>query len=419
MAWVSLVSYLPALEDVTLRLTWPLVKDDLGCLLEALARCPCLRALDLCTGENHGTDAVDADLHWPFPDAAAFAKLRSLTKLALSFDEEDQFFPNWWTGLAGVVSALAPLTALAELSLSSNQWAVVPAALGQFKGLRSLALRRFTSLRLEAGCLDLPNLLSLEFEECYFWEGAVLPGVSALQRLTRVELSSVRGHCFFYSGLVHIPLQRLVLSHLPYDFDPGSIDDDDPYDISQGSPRLPADMGLLSLSLLQLDVCAFVLSRFPLAFTQLVALERLDASYNEFTVLPAGITALSRLTELRLGRCPGLHEWCEHEILDARALGDLSGFPALRNLTFDECQVMLCPSLLGAVRHASLTSFHFYCAYPAPECAPMVLQLSRELGHLRRSRPELWYRCGSCGWGAARGLTSCQKFGADLNACGL
>ena len=33
----------------------------------------------------------DADPRCPFPDAAAFAKLRSLTKLAFDFNKEDQF----------------------------------------------------------------------------------------------------------------------------------------------------------------------------------------------------------------------------------------------------------------------------------------------------------------------------------------
>ena len=48
-AWISLVSYLPALQDLRLPLNAPLIKDELGCLLEALALCPRLRALDLST----------------------------------------------------------------------------------------------------------------------------------------------------------------------------------------------------------------------------------------------------------------------------------------------------------------------------------------------------------------------------------
>ena len=65
---------------------------------------------------------ADEDLFWPFPDAAAFAKLRSLTKLTLSFDKGDRF------SLADMVSALVPLTGLAELTvwLVSLMWCPPP-----------------------------------------------------------------------------------------------------------------------------------------------------------------------------------------------------------------------------------------------------------------------------------------------------
>ena len=216
LVWIGLVSCLPALQDVTLTLTRPLVRDDLGCLLEALAQCPRLKALDLSTGQDRITSVADLDLYWwPFPDAAAFAKLRSLTKLTLSFFLQDEFW------LADIVSALVPLTGLAELSICSpdqrlDQPAVAPAALGQLKGLRSLALRDFSPCILEAGCLDLPNLMSLEFEGCYFEEEAqVLPGVTALQCLTRFELSGFQGTCSFDPGLVQLSqLERLVLSQV-------------------------------------------------------------------------------------------------------------------------------------------------------------------------------------------------------------
>ena len=103
----SLVSCLPALERVVLVLSL-LTRDDLGGLLEALAWCPRLRALDLsveCFASSEG------DLHWPLPYASAFAKLSSLTTLGLEFDEEKPFT------LADVVGALVPLTGLVELDL--------------------------------------------------------------------------------------------------------------------------------------------------------------------------------------------------------------------------------------------------------------------------------------------------------------
>ena len=344
LACASLVTCLPALEDASLWLC-PLTRDDLWWLLEALAKCPRLTALDLSIDcFEAGED--DGDLHWPFPYAPSFAKLSSLTKLALAFHEEEP------CTLADVVGALVPLTGLAELSLRLFQPAVVPAALGRFKGLQALALWDFSPCVMEAGCLDLPNLLSLDLDGCNFEEGAqMLPGLIALQRLTCMEITGSEGPRFFDPQLVQLPgLQRLVLS-CENDYDTG---DDD---VGIGAParllRLPADMGLLSLSLLHLDISGLRLAHFPLALTQLVALEELDAGENDFVELPAGIVALSRLKELKLG---GIEE----RPLNAVALGDLSSFPALCKLTFPFCEVKLCMSVLGgAARHKSLVSIYF------------------------------------------------------------
>ena len=408
-ACISLVSCLPALEDVLLSLDAPLVKDDLGCLLEALAGCPCLRALDLSTVQL-GDTGDKIDVYWPFPDAATFAKLRCLTKLALSFRAADQFC------LADMVSALVPLTGLAELSLKSCQPAVVPAALGHLKGLRSLMFSDFGTFDLEAGCLNLPNLLSLEFVNCYFQEDAqVLPGVTAFESVTRIvftknEFSGTEGSFFLNPQRVRLPrLQQLVWSRMRGMCDCSS---------TLHGIGLPAGMGLLSSSLLQLDISGSLLSHFPLALTQLVALECLDASWNRFAKLPAGITALSRLKDLTLGRIFSSNDPLHGKrLLDVRALGDLSLFPALRELTLMLCEVVLCPSLLGAVRHASLAKVCFYMAHPAPECAPVVLQLNWELGGLRRGTV-VTFKDLSANFISDSLAAACQKFKADLDACG-
>ena len=95
-ACTSLVSCLPALEDVMLCLIGPLFRDDLACLLEALAGCPRLRALTLFSEDaKHVGHTEDEDLHWPFPDAAAFAKLRSLTQLELAVEVKTSL--SWLT----------------------------------------------------------------------------------------------------------------------------------------------------------------------------------------------------------------------------------------------------------------------------------------------------------------------------------
>ena len=312
---------LPALETVQLNLYLPFA-SDLGCLLEALAWCPRLQNLDLSMMSNDDTREGDEHLYLPFP-AHALANLSSLTSLAWrSYTEEDPY------SLADVVGALVSITGLAELQIGSSKPAMVPAALGHHKGLRVLELYGMCPCVLEAGCLDLPILQSLDFKRCTFQDAGVLPGVSALQRLTRIEVLYGEGPVTFVPQLVHLfGLQRLVLPRSPYSSPPGLL-------------RLPADMGALKLGLQHLNLKGRKLTHFPLALTQLVALEHLDASANEFAELPAGITALSRLTELMLGQLDhheDLLQLHEKRPLDVRALGDLSRFPALCELTFSLC----------------------------------------------------------------------------------
>ena len=112
-AWacLSLVSCLPALEDVELCLPASLDSEELSCLLEALAWCPRLKALDLRVTDHEGDDVPQPIMVGCAP---AFAKLRSLTSLALSFGGGDPLqsadAPHFGSGLAYVVHALVSLT---------------------------------------------------------------------------------------------------------------------------------------------------------------------------------------------------------------------------------------------------------------------------------------------------------------------
>ena len=368
-AYISLISCLPALEDVRLCLPATLVPDDVGCLLEALAWLPRLRALDLWVDERGGVawNTFDDEAVRPCPDTSAFAKLRSLTRLALSVGEADSYT------VAGVVGALVSLTGLAEVELELPQSKVVPAALGQLEGLRSLVLSNSNFDDFEAGCLELPSLVSLEFAGCSFPDAEMLPCVTALQKLTSIKLLHGSGPRFFDHQLVQLPqLQQIIFEAC----EPCG---------GTACPwlsRPPADMGFLESSLLHLTCHWLGLNQFPMALTQLVALQHLNASGNDFAEVPAAVTALSRLTELVLGQCARSSSLSLP--LDARALGDLSGFPALRKLTFFFSEVLLCESLLGAVQHAKLASISFISSNPAPECALMVLQLSQALRRLKR-----------------------------------
>ena len=421
-ACTILVSCLPALEDVALCLPASLDPEDLSSLLEALACCPRLRALDLAL-----SDVERKDVPHPLMSgcAPAFAQLRSLTKLALSFGKAT---PPILGNVPGcdfddVVDALVPLTSLTELRVRLPWLGYIPAKLGQLKGLHSMQLTDLDPCVLGAGCFDLPNLQSLEFCFCDITvedaEDQVLQSLTALKSLTRIEFSGGNGPPFV-AGLVQLPkLQRMVFQTR----DP--CDSEEFGDFSELS-RLPAEMGPLDSALLHLDYSGHGLAEFPLGLTQLVALECLRVSGNNFEALPAAITALSRLTELSVGRIvPWKDPLQLHEKrpLDVRALGDLSGLPALCELSFDTCEVRFCESVLGTVRHASLASLCFSVAHPAPECVPVVLQLSQALGRLRlRSVLRFEHKEGHGLFDKAlrryaQGQAPFQKFKAEYEAC--
>ena len=294
--------------------------------------------------------------------------------------------------------------------------AVLPATLGQLKGLQSLTFCGLDPCVFEAGCLDLPNLVSLEFYNCDIEDMQAFPGVTALQSLTCIKFSGGYGPHFLDPQFVQLPrLQRMVFKTEAWR---GGAD--------LGRFRLPADMGSLSSALLYLNISGHGLTQFPLALTQLVALQHLKACENAFAELPAAITALSRLTELKLGRIGSLKNRLQEFdklLLDVSALGDLSGFPALCVLSFRICEVKLCDSMLGAVRHPNLASLIFTFAHPAPECLPMVLQLSQALKRLRQRRVLKLADKGQLFLNALKGsvqtLPPFLKFKAASEACGL
>lgn len=114
-----------------------------------------------------------------------------------------------------------------------------------------------------------PNLLSLTFWHCDFLDAGGLPGVTALQSLTRLVFSHGHTPPYFDRQLVQLPcLQHMEYAPCVWVCDNAPV----------GLTRLPADMGSLSLSLVHLDIRGRGLTQFPLALTQLVALKCLYAS---------------------------------------------------------------------------------------------------------------------------------------------
>ena len=153
-ACARLVSCLPALESADLRIYGPLDQDNVGCLLEALASCTALRALDLFLRPDHPVHAPQ-----PVPAsgcAPAFAKLRGLTKLALTLCDKYPYT------LAEAIGPLLSLTGLVNLWIQQycsyvSPDAVVPAALGQLKGLQILQMDDLRSVSLRRGVSTCPT----------------------------------------------------------------------------------------------------------------------------------------------------------------------------------------------------------------------------------------------------------------------
>ena len=253
-ACASLVSCLPALESARLQVPGPLAPDNVGCLLEALASRPALTTLELIMMHEYFT------WHRPNPlgCAAAFAKLRSLTKLALTLCDKHPYT------LAEVVGALVSLTSLTDLFIRKDCSDVsppetLPAALRQLKALQTLCFEGLKDCVMDAGCLDLPDLQCLRFPGCNFYyaydadeDAQLLPSITALQSLTSIDLSDSDGPpCF--AQLVNLPrLQRMDFSANESLF-------------CLGLSMLPADMGSLSLMLNHLDISGRGLTQFPLA----------------------------------------------------------------------------------------------------------------------------------------------------------
>ena len=270
-ACMSLVFCLPALEHVSLCVE-VFKLDDLGRLVEVLAWCPRMCVLELAILDG-GDDRPQIFC------STAFAKLRSLRSLTLCFNDDAEAHYV----LADVVNALVALTGLEELTIDLSQPARVPAALGQLKSLKELQLFGMTPCVLEAGCLDLPTLERLQTVCCDIEDAGGLAGVANLQSLTHIVFKFGRGPPFVAQLLQSACLQCAVFNMRdPY---PGSS--------TLGLARLPSDMALQCMALLRLSFCGHGYTQFPLALTQLVALQCLHASKNEFTELPAGITALS------------------------------------------------------------------------------------------------------------------------------
>ncbi len=273
--------------------------------------------------------------------------------------------------LAHLVAGLAGLPRLRALTLfvaNVGMDAVLPASVSRLAQLTYLRLRELHGLRCAPGWARLPALVCLDFHECMFAADseAALPGMGALAALTSLCIWRYPRMRVLPASLWRLPQLR----HLSHQADNGA---------GTGAPRSELPGAGLPLSapcfasMLRLSLAGHSLRAFPPGVLAMKCLVLLDLSGSCFEQLPEGVSALTALEELRLGR----HAAGELEIggsLDARARGSLAGFPKLRRLSFANCSVLFCSHFLAAAAHPRLERLELRASHPVlyPSCGAFV-----------------------------------------------
>ena len=292
------------------------------------------------------------------------ASVRSLERVTLSFDAHQANRLGWPAipSVADLTADLAGLPRLRALTLAvrnARVEATLPVSMSRLAQLTSLSLRGFHGLRGARGWARLRALALLDFEDCVFaGDGEdALPGLDALGALTSFELWNCPSMRVLPASLWRLP-QLCCIHHLA---DKGPV---------TGAARnalpvagLPQSAPCIA-SMLGLSLVGHNLPAFPVGILSMARLAHLDLTYSCSWQLPEGVSALTALTELRLGRQAAGE--CEvGGALDARALGSLAGFPNLCELGFS-CCVLICPSFQAATAHPRLKRVQLDTSYPAP-----------------------------------------------------
>jgi len=319
-------------------------QDFLALAARAIGRCSCLHDLQLVINLfDKLTDRVPATF-WQY-----LAKARALEHLTLTIRSgaADAHGGLATTNVSNLITGLAGLSRLRTLTLSLDiacEGATLPACMSRLVQLTSLSLKHLHSLRCTPGWARLPALECLMFEQCGFARDGeeALPGMDALVSLTKLAVAECSGLTVLPPSLWRLPrLRRLV--HWTRRLAPVA--------------SLPCFPFLDSLSL------SSDLPTWPACVLAMTRLVNLDLTGSCFERLPEGVSALTALTYLCLGR-----HYAPGEIggsLDARALGNLACFPSLHRLGFDHCSVQFCPSFPAAAAHPCLEDLVLSKSYPA------------------------------------------------------
>ena len=342
----TMLASLPALETIgelgglsglTLRphpgAALAAAQDSLAGAARAIARCSCLRHMDLRIElADKRADRVSAAF-WQY-----LAGARALEALVLRLGAADRHSGLATASASQLMTGLTGLSRLRTLTLQLDtacEQITLPACVSRLAQLTSLGLYDLHGLRCAPGWARLPALECLVFQDCVFAADGVeaLPGIDALGALTRLELWDCPGLRVLPAALWRLTrLRRLAhcspCAEAPRDKLPG-------LGLPASAPCFPF--------LLTLALPGRRLRDWPACVLAMKCLTHLDLSGSCFEQLPKGVSVLTALEALRLGRHPVGYMQIGGG-LDARALGSLAGFPNMQSLSFEHCSVLFCPS---------------------------------------------------------------------------
>ncbi len=263
----------------------------------AVGRCARLRQLDVrfCLDDKPGHQLPDAL-------GGLLADARALEELALKLEYRE---PHRREGpaparVSALVTGLAGLSRLRALTLDlphTSTDAPLPACLSRLAQLTSLRLSGIGALRCAPGWARLPALARLELEECVFASGDgedVLPGMGALAALTGLHVTRCPSLRVLPASLWRLARLR-SLSHNCKSM----------HGVARAAlpvAGLPAGGAPCFASLTHLTLAGHNLQAFPPGVLAMRRLTRLDLSCSCFSEVPQGITMLTALEALHLGR---------------------------------------------------------------------------------------------------------------------
>jgi len=377
-------------------------QDFLAGAARAIAHCSCLRRLRLIIDlADKPADRISA----PFWQYLAKARALEDLELAIRSSAGDTHHGKATTNVSQVVAGSASLSRLRTLTLELDnvcEDATLPACMSRLVQLTSLSLFGLRGLRGATGWARVPTLEHLQFDTCVFARDGeqALPGMDALVALSSFNLWSCR-------GLRALPTSLLRLRQLRSLIDWRSARDAPP------AAGLPASAPCFA-SLTDFTLAGHALPDFPACVLAMTGLRCLNLRGNCFEQLPSAVSVLSDLETLCLGRLSENGEI--GGTLDARALGNLAGFPNLFSLSFYNCSVLLCLSFQAAAAHPCLQELELTTAYPAcgPSCQAF---LGFVIALLRQGRADVLRVRDSVVQGA--GQQDGQSFRGALQAMGL